>query len=84
MFAMPDLILITGVATVTFGAALYWLSYQVSVRSAPPAPDGKSVSMLFDRGILHHTTQEAANVFRLTAGEHDWTDLRATLLAVPS
>ncbi|MGB3246869.1 MAG: PAS-domain containing protein [Sulfitobacter sp.] len=37
--------------------------------------------MLFDKGILHHTTESAATLLGLKPGEHDWSDMRDMVLA---
>lgn len=80
MLATSELWLIIGVAVSTAIIAALVLENR---RGHPPATDmplDEPLSLLFDKGMLHHATDRALQTYALSPGKHIWDDLRAALI----
>ncbi len=80
MLALPDIVTVLVATILTFGAAL-GLLWVLSMEKTPPQEQAaEPLTLLFDKGILHHATQRAANLLNMVPGQHDWSDLRDALI----
>lgn len=78
--ALPDLLLIIATSGLTAVAALWWLRAP-SLALPSHGFGAEDMSLLFEDGDLLHGSDTALTRFALVPGQHQWEDLRASLLS---
>ncbi len=81
MLAASELWLIISVATLTGIIAALVLDNRRGTLSTEVAPVDEPLSLLFEKGLLHHATDRALSAYGLSPGTHIWDDLRSALIS---
>lgn len=79
-----DIAAIAGAAAVTTVVAVAWIlknqKRAIDQKTEQKTDPGHSVSFLFENEDLHHISDTAARLYRLTPGRDDWTGMREVLM----